>query len=81
MKRSDWLWTFAIYFGADFSSDQNFALKRNFLKSLLRGATKEVFFWIFAVPLFLARRFELPPTRCPRLLFVIQTACSPHFLN
>jgi hypothetical protein len=26
MKRSDWLWTFAIYFGADFSSDQNFAL-------------------------------------------------------
>ena len=41
--RSDWLWTFAIYFGADFSSDPNFALrKRIFLKSLLKGATKEV---------------------------------------
>jgi hypothetical protein len=44
MKRSDWLWTFAIYFGADFSSDQNSVLKRKFLKSLLKGATQEVFF-------------------------------------
>jgi hypothetical protein len=44
MKQSDWLWTFVIYSGADFSSDQNFVLKRNFLKSLLMGATKEVFF-------------------------------------
>jgi hypothetical protein len=44
MKRSDWLWTFAIYFGPDFSSHQNFVLKRKFLKSLLVGATNEVFF-------------------------------------
>jgi hypothetical protein len=41
--RSDWLWTFAIYFGADFSSDPNFAEEEKFLKSLLKGATKEVF--------------------------------------
>jgi hypothetical protein len=39
-KRSDWLWTFAIYFGADFSSDQNFVLKRNFLKGH-RGAADQ----------------------------------------
>jgi hypothetical protein len=30
MKWSDWLWTIAIYFGAYFSSDQNFVLQRIF---------------------------------------------------
>jgi drug/metabolite transporter (DMT)-like permease len=76
MKRSDWLWTFAIYFGADFSSDQNFALVSS---PKMRSAVR--FLSASLCAFFLARRFELPPTHRPCLLFAIQTACSPHFLN
>jgi hypothetical protein len=81
MKRSDWLWTFAIYFGSDFSpgtlrknvslvqksrrtsTERSFfaecprskfrAVKGKFLKSLLKGATKEVFLLdLLCAPLF-----------------------------